>query len=209
MKKVISNLLFGRGNALSGLIAFGVVALIALGCTCGGKDLSELGKDNSNSTKSSSNTFGDDKDKTTGDTKTRSTGQKPDPQKDGLIPPADEQLQALVKETMLDFNDAVKEGDFDDFYSKISKVWQKQTSSAQLKAGFQEFIDGRANMDAIEDMDATLSTRKVSSQSGYKVLDVAGEYATTPIASTFDLEYIAEGHDWKLLKIKVYTAVHR
>jgi len=206
MKNVISKLVFGRGNALSGLIAFGVVALIALGCTCG--DLSNVGKDNSNSARSSSNTFGD-KDKEPGDTKTRSTGTKPDPQKDGLIPPADAQLQALVKETMLDFNDAVKQGDFDDFYSKISKVWQKQTSADQLKSGFQEFIDGRANMDSIEDMDATLSERKVSTMAGYKVLDVAGEYATSPSPSTFDLEYVAEGHDWKLLKIKIYTTVYK
>jgi len=51
MKNVISKLVFGRGNALSGLIAFGVVALIALGCTCG--DLSNVGKDNSNSARSS------------------------------------------------------------------------------------------------------------------------------------------------------------
>jgi hypothetical protein len=209
MNKVISSIFFGRGNALSGAIAFGIVALIALGCTCGKNfDLSNLGKDNSNSTRSSSNIF-DDKGKNTGDTKTRSTGQKPDPQKDGLIPPSDDQLQALVKETMLDFNDAVKEGNFDNFYSKISKVWQKQTSSDQIKNGFQEFIDGRANLDAIEDMDATFSTRKVSTQSGYKVLDVAGEYATSPSPSTFDLEYIAEGHDWKLFKIQVYTTVYK
>ena len=62
MKNLISNLVFGRGNKLSGLIAFAVVAMIALGCTCGKSlDLGNLATGNSTSNDSrtsSNNPFG-------------------------------------------------------------------------------------------------------------------------------------------------------
>lgn len=203
MKKVILNILFGRGNALSGLIAFGVVALIALGCTCGKNlDLGNLGTENSNSSRTSSNTFGDSP-----DSKRRAGETKPDAS-DGLIPPPDEQLQYLARETMLDFNDAIAKADFTDFHSNICKPWQKQVTPDGMKAMFQRFIDGKASFGGIRDMDASFSTRKISKDGQYKILAVEGEYPTSPNPTTFELNYLAEGSDWKLSKIKVVTTIN-
>jgi hypothetical protein len=207
MKKIISNMIFGRGNALSGAIAFGVVALIALGCTCGKNfDLSNLGTENSNSgrtssSNTSSNTFGDS------DSKRHSDSTKPDASK-GLIPPTDDQLQDMARETMLDFNDAIAKADFTDFYSTICKEWQSQTTPEGMKQMFQAFIDGRASFGEIKDMDATLSTRKVTKEGKYKTLEVDGEYATSPNPTTFELNYLAQGTEWKLSKIKVVTTIY-
>jgi hypothetical protein len=201
MRSIISNLLFGRGNRTSGLIAFGIIALIALGCTCG-KDfnLGDLGKNSSNTSRTSSDNTSDSPDSS------RTTGTKPDAS-EGLIPPPDEQLQYLVRETMVDFNDAIQTEDFSDFYSKICKPWQKQVTPEQMKGMFQKFIDGGASFGEVKNMDATFTTRKIKKDSGYKILEVDGEYPTTPNATTFELNYLAEGSDWKLSKIKVETTI--
>ena len=42
---------------------------------------------------------------------------------------------------------------------------------------------------------------------GYNLVDIKGDYDTSPIKTTFDLSYIQEGSDWKLFKIQVYTGV--
>jgi hypothetical protein len=204
MKRVISNLVFGRGNALSGLIAFGVVALIALGCTCGKDlDLSNLGKDNSNSSHtssntSSSNTFGGPSNSS------KTSTSKADASKAEM--PADDELQAMIKETLLDFDSAVQKADFSDFYSHIAKEWQKQTSPESMKTTFQGFIDKNISIKDIGSLDAEFSpTPSIGREVGFKTLMVEGKYPTTPRSTKFELNYIANGKDWKLSKIVVDT----
>jgi len=205
MKKVISNLVFGRGNALSGLIAFGVVAMIALGCTCGKDlDLSNLGKDNSNtgrssSNTSSSNTFGDSPSSNRSSTTSKSDASK------GEMPSQDE-LQAMTKETLLDFDAAVKKADFSDFYSHIAKEWQKQTSPESMKTTFQGFIDKNISISNISSLVAEFSpSPSIGREVGYKTLILEGKYSTSPRLTKFELNYIPNGKEWKLSKIVVDT----
>lgn len=203
MKKLINEIIFGKNAKISGLIALAVVGSIALGCNCGKSfDLSNLTSENSNSSRTSSNTSGDGTDQ-----KRRSGETKPDTS-NGLIPPPDDQLQYLARETMLDFNDAIAKADFTDFYSNISKEWKKQITPDVMKQSFQGFIDGKASFGEISDMDATLSTRKITKQGQYRILAIDGEYPTSPRATTFELSYLAEGSEWKLFKIKVVTTVN-
>ena len=42
---------------------------------------------------------------------------------------------------------------------------------------------------------------------GMKTLEVDGKYPTSPITTTFELKYIAEGKDWKLAGIQVVTKI--
>jgi hypothetical protein len=201
MKKVISNIVFGRGNALSGLIAFGVVALIALGCTCGKNfDLSNLTKDNSNTTRTSSNTFGDGP-----SSSPRSPSTTHADASKGEMPAVDE-LQWMAKETLLDFDSAVQKADFTDFYSHISKEWQKQTTPESMKTTFQGFIDKSISIKDISSLDAEFSpSPSIGREVGFKTLMVEGKYSTSPNLTKFELNYIANGKDWKLSKIVVDT----
>lgn len=203
MKKFVSDIVFGRGNALSGLVAFAVVALV-LGCSCGKNlDLGNLGKDtgnSSNTTHTSSNTFGD---APSSPPKTTSTT-KSDASKGEV--PAESELQAMAKETLLDFNSAVKKADFSDFYSHISKEWQKQTSPDSMKTTFQSFIDKGIKIDDIGSLDAQFSpSPSIGREVGFKTLMMEGKYATSPQVTKFQLNYIANGKDWKLSKIVVDT----
>lgn len=201
MKKVIGNLVNGRDNRLNGLIALAVVLSIALGCNCRNLNSSNV---SSTDNPSSDNPFASNSSSTNSST-TRAGETKPDASKGAL--PTDGELQYLVRETMLSFNNALQTEDFSEFYSNVSKQWQKQTSADAMKSSFQSFIDGEANISEIRDMTAELQDKKTRKQAGYNLLDVKGKYDTSPIDTTFDLSYIAEGGEWKLFKIQVYTGV--
>ena len=123
--------------------------------------------------------------------------------------PTDGEIQYLVRETMLGFNDALQQEDFNAFYSTISKQWQKQTSPESLKSSFQSFIDGEANFGEIRSMTAEIEDKKTRKQSGYNIFEVKGKYATSPIATTFNLKYVAESSEWRLIEIQVYTRVRQ
>lgn len=202
MNKLIGKIINGKDNRLNGLIALGVVLSIALGCNCG--KTFDLDNTSTTSNTTSDNPFSNGS--TASNTSTTRAGEtKPNASKGAM--PTDGEIQYLVRETMLGFNDALQQEDFTAFYSTISKQWQKQTSAASMKSSFQSFIDGQANFGEIRDMAATIEDKKTRKQSGYNVFDVKGKYSTSPIATTFDLSYVAEGNEWKLFKIQVYTGV--
>jgi hypothetical protein len=201
MRNLILNLLTGRGNKTSGFIAFTIVALIALGCTCGKNfDIGNLGKDTSNTSRTSSNTFDDD-DKPS---KTSPSYSKADASKGEM--PGDTELQDMVKTTLLDFDSAVAKADFTDFYSHICKPWQKQTSPENMKTSFHGFIDKGIRINNIDSLDADFSsTPEVGREVGFKTLKLEGKYDTSPNKTKFELNYIPEGKEWKLSKIVVDT----
>lgn len=195
MKKLICEILFGKNTLASGLVALTVVSSIALGCNCSKDfDLSNLANANdSNATNTSSNTVS-----------RTSSSSKPDAST-GKVP-SDEQLQDMVKETLLDFNDSVRQEDFTEFHSKICKPWQKQTTPASLKTTFQSFITNNISIASIDPLEATFTdTPDVGRELGYKTLKLKGEYPTSPNVTKFELNYIPEGKDWKLSKIIVDT----
>ena len=198
MKKLASTLFFGKDAHLSGLIAFAILGAIALGCACP-RNVGNTSTDD-NTAVNSSNTS------TSNTNSTRAGETKPDASKK-TVPP-DGQLQYLVRDTMLEFNEAIQKADFTDFHASVCKPWQKQTTPEGMKALFQKFIDGKADFGEISDMTATISTKKTKKEGGVTFLEVAGEYPTSPNPTTFELNYIPEGSDWKLSKIQVFTTVY-
>lgn len=203
MKKIIGSLINGKNNKLNGLIALGVVLSIALGCNCG--KTFDLDNTSSSSNSTSDNPFASNTSSSNTATTDRPGETKPNASKGAM--PTDGEIQYLVRETMLAFNDALQKADFNEFYNGISKQWKKQTTADSMKSSFQSFIDGKASFGEIRSMTADIENRATRKQSGFNVLDVKGKYDTSPIDTTFDLSYIAEGSEWKLFKIQVYTGV--
>ena len=197
MKHTIVAILFGKDTKFSGIIAFSVVAMIALGCTCGKNfDLANLGKtDNSSST--ASNTPADSN-------ASRPTSTKADASTGNV--PTEDQLQEIVKTTVMDFNAAIQSADFTDFHRTISKPFQKQVTPERFKQVFQVFIDADIDFREIRTLDADFtSTPAVESSLGVKTLKLKGFYPTSPRNTRFDLKYIPEGQDWKLIAIEINT----
>lgn len=120
--------------------------------------------------------------------------------------PRDDELQDMVKTTLLDFNDAVTSADFTTFYTNISKLWQRQTSPAKLEDTFKIFIDGKNNFSSIRSKDAEFSSNpRVDDSKGFKELVLEGKYDTSPLPTKFTLKYTPESKNWKLTGIIVDT----
>jgi hypothetical protein len=200
MKKLVNEILFGNNSMLSGMIALAIISAIGLGCFCNKDKFGGLTNSGSSSPTPSASPSPSPSPSPTKEFK------KADASKNEI--PTDDEMQEIVKRTLLDFNESLQKEDFTDFHAKISKFWQKQTSPEKLKTSFQGFIDGDADLSPIRPMTAKFTKGPETTRSlGMKTLEVDGEYPTSPITTTFELKYIAEGKDWKLAGIQVITKV--
>lgn len=198
MKKLVSEIFFGKSSIVSGILALAIISVIGAGCFCNKDRFKNL----TNSTSSSPTPTAAPSATAT----VKKDYKKADASKTEI--PKDDEMQDIVKKTLLDFNGGLQKEDFSDFYATISKFWQKQTSSDKLKSSFQSFIDGDADLSPISSLTATFKRGPETTRSlGMKTLEVDGEYPTSPIITTFELKYVAEGKEWKLAGINVKTKI--
>jgi hypothetical protein len=122
--------------------------------------------------------------------------------------PRDEEVGDLVQNTLQEFADAIDEEDFTNFRDGVSKPFHDQFTADKFKSSFQEFIDRKSLFVPIirstSDMTSDFTSGPtIERESGYKVLKVSGEYATSPLPTKFDFKYLNESGEWKLLRIEV------
>ncbi len=118
--------------------------------------------------------------------------------------PSETEAADLVRTSLLAFNEAVQEKDFTTFHQSIATVWQAQTTPEKLEAIFQSFIDQEINLAPIKDMTPTFDQPPALNDDGVLVLQ--GTYSTRASGLRFDLGYLFEDPDWKLVKVKVNVA---
>lgn len=188
MKTAMSKIFFGADNKSSGLFAFAIVALIALGCTCNKNlDLANIAK-NADSTASNSTSSSSSSD-------------------DDAMPSKD-LLDALVAETTADFNYAITLNDFSKMYEKASSDFRNTYTEEEFKNTFKEFVDKKRVITPIlskaVSMDPEFTTEPyIRTEQGLDILVVNGKYATKPVPMTFEYEYVKRNDQWKLLKLIV------
>lgn len=118
--------------------------------------------------------------------------------------PHNDEVQGLVKATLLDFNEAVQVRDFSEFYTSISDEWQMSITPEKFEEAFSEFIEKGVDISQISALDASFSSApRVVKDSGRDVLSIEGSYETVPVKTKFELKFISEGGDWKLSRIRV------
>ena len=126
-----------------------------------------------------------------------------DPNAERPSPPADAELKKLVRQTLLDFNDAVQLKDFAAFHARASAPLRQQITPEKLREAFQSFIDRKVNIAAVKDLEPKLAgPPKVD---GEGVLTVKGEYPTRPTRTAFQLKYFQEKGEWRVLGVSVDT----
>jgi hypothetical protein len=115
--------------------------------------------------------------------------------------PPDAEVERMVAQTLLGFNQAVRARDFTAFYGSLSEVWKKETTPQRLQQTFQDFVDKNIDIGPIKDVKPRVAPRAAVNDSG--VLVVAGHYPTKPSQVRFELKYTQEREGWKLMGIHV------
>ena len=60
--------------------------------------------------------------------------------------PDEQTIQAMTRETLLQFHDAIHQKSFEDFYGNVSRAWQEQLTLGMLTRTFQGFIDQQPDL---------------------------------------------------------------
>lgn len=117
--------------------------------------------------------------------------------------PSERSLEALVKSTLLSWNDANVTGNYTVFHAKLSKPFRDQFPPDRLKQTFKKFADENIDIDVIAAMKLTYDPAPVVDDKGKLV--VHGYFPTEPLRVIFALEFIPSDGEWKLISINVKT----
>ena len=115
--------------------------------------------------------------------------------------PSERGLEALVKTTLLTFNDANVTGNYEVFHAKLSKPFREQFSVERLAQRFQEFNKKHIDFDIVAALKPAYDPAPKVDDDG-KLL-VKGYFPTEPLQVYFNLEFIPSDGEWKLIVINV------
>jgi hypothetical protein len=115
--------------------------------------------------------------------------------------PSERGLEALVKATLLTFNDANVTGNYEVFHAKLSKPFREQFPVERLARQFQEFNKKHIDFDVIAALKPGYEPAPKVDDDG-KLL-VKGHFPTEPLRLNFDLTFIPSDGEWKLISINV------
>ena len=115
--------------------------------------------------------------------------------------PSERALEALVKTTLLTFNDANVTGNYEVFHAKLSKPFREQFPVERLARRFQEFNKKHVDFDIVAALKPSYDPAPKVDDDG-KLL-VKGYFPTEPLQVHFDLEFIPSDGEWKLIGINV------
>ena len=115
--------------------------------------------------------------------------------------PSERSLEALVKSTLLSWNDANVTGEYAVFHAKLSKPFRDQFPPSRLKEIFKKFANENIDIAVVAAMKPTYDPAPVVDDKGKLV--VHGYFPTEPLRVIFALEFIPSDGEWKLISINV------
>ncbi len=113
--------------------------------------------------------------------------------------PNEESVKKIVRETLMDFAVAVKDGDFTLFHSRMSKQLKSEITAQEMKASFRSFVDQNIDLTGVEVEEPVFSQPPFLDADGWLVVE--GTYEIYPHATDFSLQYVHESQRWKLVGI--------
>ena len=124
----------------------------------------------------------------------------PDPANVGAMP-SEKEVKALLLDSLGHFNQAVQKKSFVPFHQQIAAVWRKQITPEKLQALFQVFIEQESDIAPILKLEPIFDQPPAINDAG--LLELKGSFLTRPSKVGFNLAYLYEAPDWKLVKINV------
>ncbi|WP_428675050.1 hypothetical protein [Reyranella sp.] len=117
--------------------------------------------------------------------------------------PGERPLEALVKVSLLSFNDANVTGNFTVFHAKLSKPFRQQFTPERLQETFKSFAEQQIDFDIIAAYKPVYEPAALVNGDGRLI--VKGYFPTEPTRVLFDLAFIPSDGEWKLISIHVKT----
>jgi hypothetical protein len=115
--------------------------------------------------------------------------------------PSERGLEALVKTSLLSFNDANVTGNYTVFHAKLSKPFREQFPPERLERTFRDFSKKHIDFDVIAALKPDYDPPPGVDDTGR--LLVKGSFPTEPLRVFFNLEFIPSDGEWKLISINV------
>ena len=115
--------------------------------------------------------------------------------------PAARPLEALVKSTLMTFNDANVTGNYTVLHAKLSKPFALKFPPDKLKEAFKEFNEKNIDIDVVSAMAPVYDEPPRVDDDGKLLLK--GHFATEPTRVRFEMDYIPSDGEWKLIRIEV------
>ena len=115
--------------------------------------------------------------------------------------PSERGLEALVKATLLSFNDAAVTGNYSVFHAKLSKPFREQYPPERLERTFRDFSKKHIDFDIVAALKPDYDPPPRIDDEGR--LMVKGWFPTEPMRVYFNLEFIPSDGEWKLIAINV------
>ena len=115
--------------------------------------------------------------------------------------PAELALEALVKASLLSFNDANVTGNYTVFHDRLSKPFREQFSPARLKETFKDFSEKHIDIHVVAAFKPTYVEPPRIDPDGK--LRVKGYFPTEPVRVNFELDFIPSDAEWRLVLIPV------
>jgi hypothetical protein len=115
--------------------------------------------------------------------------------------PAELALEALVKASLLSFNDANVTGNYTVFHDRLSKPFRDQFSSERLKETFRDFSEKHIDIHVVAAFKPTYAESPMIDPDGK--LRVKGHFPTEPVRVNFELDFIPSDAEWRLVLIHV------
>jgi hypothetical protein len=109
--------------------------------------------------------------------------------------------EALIKSTLLTFNDANITGNYDVLHAKLSKPFRDQFPPERLKEAFKAFADANVDFKIVSAKTPIVKQEPVVNEKG--VLLLYGHFDTMPSHVYYELEFIMSDGEWKPIKINV------
>lgn len=117
--------------------------------------------------------------------------------------PAARPLEALVKASLMSFNDANLTGNYDVFHARLSKPFRQLFSPRDLRRAFKEFADKSIDLDIVAALTPVYAEPPVVDSEDK--LSIKGYFATEPTLVNFDMAFIPSDGEWRLLRIHVHV----
>lgn len=102
--------------------------------------------------------------------------------------PSELALEALVKASLLSFNDANVTGNYTVFHARLSKPFREQFPPARLKETFKDFSEKHIDIHVVAAFKPTYAEPPMVDAEGK--LQVKGYFPTEPVRVNFELEFI-------------------